>query len=77
MALWRKTSRYYADELELYGLRAALSNHLEEEYEPEYLGALIALEILCEQSDLRDQSVFMALFERRLEDVREASAWDR
>ena len=44
MALWRKTSRYYADEYELHGLRTALSNALDATGEPEYMGALVLVD---------------------------------
>ena len=74
MTLFRKTTRFYADELDLRGLINALANRIdieansedESEALPYYLGAVTAINILASHDEIRDQSVFMGLFDDTL-----------
>lgn len=72
MSLWRKTSRFYADEDDVRGLCTALMNACDASEGRElamYLGAYALSSLLAEQEDVRDQSVMMALLKSRMEAV--------
>lgn len=73
MTLSRKTSRIYMDDYDLTGacnvLDRRVTDHEKCEATPYYGGALMALEILLTHDDIRDQSVFMMLFDAELDEA--------
>lgn len=85
MTLFRKTTRFYADEFDIRGLINALGNRIdieantegESEALPYYLGAVTAINILANHDEIRDQSVFMGLFDDTLksEGIRLKGDW--
>lgn len=72
MTLFRHTTRYYSDEFELNGVKNALRNLVEStdcgDAEPYYLGAAMTFDILTSHEDIRDQSVFLGLFDTALKE---------
>ena len=77
MTLWRKTTRYYADEEDMRGLMNALArridievNNNEENGEayPYYMGAAIIVNLLLSHDEFRDQLNLIGLFDETLRD---------
>lgn len=70
MALSRHSSRVYMDEFDLDGVLNVLSNtiadHPDDEGTPYYVGAHLALNLIRNHEEIRDQSVFMQLFANQL-----------
>lgn len=73
MTLSRKTSRIYMDEYDLQGVLNVISRRLDEhspcDASSYYSGAAIALSIIYQHDDIRDQSVFMDLFDNQLKEL--------
>lgn len=72
MSLWHRTSRGYVDADDINGTIAALAHAIEADpggaAAPYYIGAHLALNLFRNHEDIRDQSVFMQLFDRQLRD---------
>lgn len=72
MSLSKHTSRIYMDDYDVQGTMKVLADRITadpdmvQEATPFYLGAYITFQIIHEQTDVRDQSAFMGLFELKL-----------
>lgn len=68
MSLSRHTSRIYIDEYDLGGALKVLGDRIVEggEEAPYYIGAHLALNLIRNHEEIRDQSVFMQLFDNVL-----------
>lgn len=71
MSLWRRTSRGYIDEYDLWGAVNALTRRAVEgrgDAALVYTGAVLVLDILCNHDEIRDQSQLVQLVDRWMED---------
>ena len=68
MSFSRRTSRIYMDEYDIQGALKVLADRIEDDgvHRPFYEGARIALGLIYAHDDIRDQSVFMQLFDNKL-----------
>lgn len=70
MSLSRHTSRIYMDEYDVAGAIKVLTDAVMREPDapstPYYVGACLALELINNHEEIRDQSVFMELIRVRL-----------
>lgn len=71
MSLWRRTSRGYIDEYDLWGAINALTRRVEEAQGDAalvYTGTVLVLDILYNHDELRDQSELVMLVDRWMAD---------
>lgn len=68
MSLSRHTSRIYMDEFDICGALKVLADRIEEGggAAPYYVGAHLVLNLINNHSEIRDQSVLLALFDNQL-----------
>ena len=68
MSFSRRTSRIYMDEYDVQGALNALARRIEEGADdaPFFIGAHLALNLIYNHEDIRDQSVFLQLFDNQI-----------
>lgn len=73
MSFSRHTSRIYMDEYDIQGALKVLSDRIVEGTTdmPYYIGAHLALNLIHNHEDIRDQSVFLQLFDNQLEQAKQ------
>lgn len=77
MSFSRHTSRIYCDIDDINGAINALGHEVMEgdpDFGEYYMGALMTLTLIRNHEDIRDQSVFMDMFNNQLKHAREENA---
>ena len=73
MSFSRHTSRIYMDAYDIEGALKVLTERIgERDHDlPFYIGAHLALNLIRNHEEIRDQSVFMALFDNQLNNAKQ------
>lgn len=77
MSFSKHTSRIYMDSYDVEGAIKVLNDRINDETVDNayYTGAMVALQIILEQEEIKDQSVFIKLFELNLYEMGLIDNW--